>query len=118
MGTNYYVVENRCRHCNRRDLVHIGKKSFGWRFFFRGYDDTRTVEQWRSRIENADGIENEYGEPVDTPEFWAMVEASRSRRDHIEHCLASGYAESTRRNLQEGREWHDDGFSFSVSEFS
>jgi hypothetical protein len=38
MGTNYYLAENRCDHCNRFDhIMHIGKSSMGWAFNFQGY---------------------------------------------------------------------------------
>lgn len=118
MGTNYYAIEKHCPNCNRRDLVHIGKKSVGWQFFFRGYPDTRTVEQWRMRLADASGIEDEYGRPIAVDDFWKMVEASKGLKDHITHCLESGYSESTRLALARGDEWHDAGFSFSIGEFS
>ena len=40
MGTNYYIAENHCGCCNRKDLIHIGKSSVGWAFNFRGHRNT------------------------------------------------------------------------------
>jgi len=35
MGTNYYLIYNECKCCNRHDKVHLGKSSYGWKFTFQ-----------------------------------------------------------------------------------
>lgn len=44
MGTNYYWTENVCECCGRKDLIHIGKSSYGWAFSFRGHS---TTDKWK-----------------------------------------------------------------------
>mgnify|MGYP001582440515 CR=1 FL=1 len=55
MGTNYFLCENRCSHCNSSDrVVHIGKASAGWRF---GLNIHNT--EWKNWEEFKDFIKNE-----------------------------------------------------------
>jgi len=38
MGTNYYVIKDKCECCKRSTReYHIGKSSGGWAFSFQGY---------------------------------------------------------------------------------
>lgn len=37
MGTNFYWELESCEHCGRSTSVHVGKRSAGWSFGFRGY---------------------------------------------------------------------------------
>ena len=39
MGTNFNYRINICDKCNRYDQIHIGKRSAGWVFHFRAYDE-------------------------------------------------------------------------------
>ena len=78
MGTNYYVATNRCECCKRFDEeVHIGKKSFGWAFSFRGYkeypENLTSWQKWKAYLKDKE-IVNEYGDIVQYYEFVKMVE--------------------------------------------
>lgn len=37
MGTNFHYRTNICGHCDRYQEIHVGKRSAGWSFAFRGY---------------------------------------------------------------------------------
>lgn len=130
MGTNYYVKENHCDHCDRYDQTyHIGKSSWGWSFSFRGYRHTVAPQpltswvEWKHFLKDK-AIVDEYGTDVNYDEFCTMIETEKS----------PGYINTNgKRNLQhneEGRggprpwfhperDWDDeDGYSFSSREFS
>lgn len=125
MGTNYYWARNNCNHCQRHDRVHIGKKSFGWMFSFRGHTDIvpniRSWAEWKRELEHTDDpapIINEYGERLTFAEFAEIVEGSRTeKQNHFDYCMRE-YPEWSK-NAADGREWKDaEGFSFSAWEFS
>ncbi len=68
MGTNYYMYENACDHCNRGDnKKHIGKSSAGWCFALRVYpeDGINTLEDWK-KVLSGDKIiiKDEYGDII------------------------------------------------------
>ena len=74
MGTNYYAIINKCKACKRKDKVHLGKSSYGWRFTFqynRGkyYKNITEMKTWLKDKE----IRDEYGERVSYTTFWKMV---------------------------------------------
>ena len=124
MGTNYYVIKNECKCCNRYDNeYHIGKESGGWAFSFQGYpwNNLTSWQEWKSFLKDQH-IKNEYGETIPYDEFVKMVET----------YLRPGYKNKNGRvNLQhnvEGRnkgwfnperDWDDpEGYSFTTVEFS
>ena len=85
MGTNYYALTDVCPHCLRGSAkIHIGKSSVGWRFLFRAYKEFDWDDpgvRWRSReelrqwmIDREVSIENEYGEPMRTEDFFEFTE--------------------------------------------
>lgn len=140
MGTNYSWMRNHCDKCGRHDLVHIGKKSVGWQFSFRGYKPDQwnpdavvamSFEDWKKLL-SGQTVVSEYGEKETCEEFieWVtkargeyVVPATGERRkylDHITECLGNPRErEWQQRRLSDGTDWHDaDGFSFSGSEFS
>lgn len=125
MGTNYYWRHKCCDKCGRYEELHIGKKSAGWKFSFRGHRDHQppivSWEDWRRTIvENAGQVFNEYDEMVPFNEFVAVVDGSRSEpRDHIEMCMSDPHSSSYINGaVNRGDAWHADGFSFSNTEFS
>jgi hypothetical protein len=65
MGTNYYVMENYCGHCQRGDELHIGKSSGGWCFALQTYPDRGlgTLGDWRIFLDGKE-IRDEYGDAV------------------------------------------------------
>lgn len=124
MGTNYYVIKDKCECCKRSEReYHIGKASFGWAFSFQGYpwNHLTSWKAWKEFLKDQ-SIENEYGDPVPYADFVAMVESYK----------APGFCnENGRVNLQhndEGKkkgwfnpktDWDDeDGYSFTTNEFS
>lgn len=114
MGTNYYVVKNKCECCNRHDSYHIGKNSYGWRFSFRGYawDNLLSWKQWKEFLITQE-IQNEYGEVVPYEEFVKIVEGhTPSDLDHNTSARANGW-------FRPDHDWNDDeGYSFTTTEFS
>lgn len=73
MGTNYYLRCNCCDHCNRYDVLHIGKQSVGWKFIFQAYKDNNliSVASWIEEIRKSKNeIYDEYYRHVkDKEEF-------------------------------------------------
>jgi hypothetical protein len=124
MGTNYYVIKDKCECCKRSEReYHIGKSSGGWAFSFQGYPWNK-LTSWKAWKEFLKGqaIEDEYGDPVSYKDFVKMVEEYKSP----DFCNENG-----RVNLQHNDEsrkqgwfnsetdWDDeDGYSFTTREFS
>lgn len=82
MGTNYFLRVNNCKECGRYEEVHIGKKSFGWKFVFsidlgHSYKDVMKLLE-----ENKNNIYNEYNENVFLDKFKKIVEESQSELTH------------------------------------
>jgi hypothetical protein len=69
MGTNYYLITNYCECCGRKDKLHIGKNSSGWKFTFELPQEYSKVMDFmkdimlKTMFEDA-FIEDEYGQPV------------------------------------------------------
>lgn len=124
MGTNYFMMHDRCAHCGREERMHIGKKSAGWRFSFRGHDNIRSWVDWMRELSRSDVlIRNEHGDVVSLEQFIKVVESSKEEpHDHIDYCINSS-EQSDRdyiwRKLLDNTAWHDnENFSFSATEFS
>jgi len=48
MGINYFWHRDVCPHCDRpAEIRHIGKKSGGWQFAFRGYYEPFLLMSWQ-----------------------------------------------------------------------
>ena len=105
MGTNYYWHEKdpTCSHCNRgsiSDGLHIGKRSGGWTFSWRGYEPDhrrelpqgiRSSKEWVDFIRSHEGaVYNEYGELIPKEEFIAMAldwsGPDMRRHDSLPYC--------------------------------
>jgi len=126
MGTNYYVVKNKCDCCNRYDIeYHIGKCSWGWAFHFQGYkyDNLTSWKFWKEFLKNQI-IMNEYGNEIDYKDFVSLIETLKSpnhvREDghkNISHNLAGKTDKYPWFNPE--YDWDDeDGYSFTSKEFS
>ena len=86
MGTNYYVKEKLCEHCNRYEEVHIGKKSYGWSFCFN--PKFNTFKQWKEYLNaNKDLIYNEYGDHVLLEELLQLIESSKNESNCHEDII-------------------------------
>ncbi|WP_433731062.1 hypothetical protein ACQP2Y_21720 [Actinoplanes sp. CA-051413] len=141
MGTNFFYRTNVCGHCDRYQEVHVGKRSAGWSFGFRGYPHTLfDVEHpewgydtespfgfpvlsradWRKVFADTPGeLWDEYGRRVDEPAVWLdQHEAPDDAQIRKEEGMTSiawwvdGYSPGA-------RSWRDaEGFRFDVGEFS
>lgn len=126
MGTNYYVALNRCECCKRFDPdIHIGKKSYGWAFSFRGYRDypenLTTWQKWKEYLKDKE-IVDEYGDLVKYDKFMEMVETygapnfvredGHKNKVHNTEGRKDGYFNSE-------YDWDDpEGYSFSSRYFA
>jgi len=113
MGTNYYHETNICECCQRCDVTHIGKSSYGWMFTFHGTDTIRSWAEWKEALKSG-RIRDEYGELVTAERFGELVEAKRSEQlNHTLYCRNEHPAHAERNC------WLDpEGHPFSSSEFS
>lgn len=125
MGTNYYVIKNKCECCKRYDQeYHIGKASGGWAFSFQGYTWNKLTswKDWKEFLKDQQ-IVDEYGEEISYNEFVEMVETfksptyvnSRTGKQNLsqfEESKKNGYFDIE-------RDWIDEqGYSFTTVEFS
>lgn len=79
MGTNYYVLKNKCDKCGQPEdgkRIHIGKSSFGWKFKFNANEGlTDSFQKMKSFLEeNQDHIYNEYDDKVDLKDLLEKIE--------------------------------------------
>jgi hypothetical protein len=126
MGTNYYVISNECKCCNRYDEeYHIGKSSHGWSFSFQGYkyDKLTSWKMWKEFLKDKT-IKDEYGDAISYEDFVTLVETVK----------APGFINPNGKKNQQHNEagkkdkypwfnpeydWDDDlGYSFTTREFS
>lgn len=87
MGTNYYFVTNDQDDTDTDDLLHLGKRSAGWRFLFRAHQDPKigSVRELTGFLENTPGrIIDEYHGPEDTVE-WLRMAVEWGRDDGHRH---------------------------------
>lgn len=79
MGTNYYVVEDVCPHCNRgADKIHIGKSSGGWPFTVHVIPENgiNSWQDWHTFLKDKN-IQDEYGRNVSLDELNELVVSKR-----------------------------------------
>lgn len=123
MGTNYYVIKNACKCCNRYDEeYHIGKSSMGWAFTFQGYpyDQLTSWKLWKEFLKDKH-IKDEYGDDMPYEKFVELIETYKApgykREDG--HVNLSHYDEVSKSGYNMSRDWTDDlGYSFTTVEFS
>lgn len=97
MGTNYYVRKNVCTECNRYEEQHIGKSSYGWKFYFNPYK--QSYKEWIEYLAKFE-IYNEYGDKIPLKEFTALVESKQKCKgaygddapDEHEYADEEGYS--------------------------
>jgi hypothetical protein len=114
MGTNFYQRYNVSEDGSEYFERHIGKRSGGWEFSFRGYNGRggmpkiRSWADWKFHLMKEGKIFDEYGTEYTAPEFIALVEKTKGEKNYYTY---SGFVDS--RN-----DWQDqDGWSFSMMEF-
>ena len=118
MGTNYYWQWK--TESGRYKDLHIGKCSYGWQFYFQGYNDfespdgkhIKSWKDWQRVFENCKGkIYDEYDERIPVEYFKTIVEETKGGKDH--RGLSKEYP-----SLKE-HEWQDEeGWDFTWLEFS
>lgn len=133
MGTNYYLEVDKCECCQRSEKIHIGKKSYGWVFMFRGYYKYETPldihlnswYEWKKYLLTAAArILNEYDEYVPLDEFIDIVEESKnsviSTIDGIlQHRTPKNHYWYCQKNHPEIKDVIlDDGYPVTFGEFS
>lgn len=78
MGTNYYMFDNVCEHCQKGlNKRHIGKSSGGWCFALHVYpnEDINTLEAWKKILDKPDIlIKDEYGDIIQKEELYVIIE--------------------------------------------
>lgn len=114
MGTNYYAHLDTCPHCDRAEVIHIGKKSHGWEFSFHGTDSIRSWADWKVELQRSTArIFDEYGRKYTFEEFAEVVTSQKGTgQNHFDYCKVHhpSYVEGL---------WKDDeGFCFNEGEFS
>ena len=99
MGTNYYMIENKCECCDRYDSTHIGKSSAGWTFTFNGLGPAQSWQDWKFILIGKE-IQNEYGSIIPYEAFVQFVETTGSPdyigtngiKNLVNQELVSGYS--------------------------
>jgi hypothetical protein len=82
MGTNFYLLQNVCTQCHKPDeVLHIGKRSFGWCFTFQGFENIKTTDEWKRLMQIPNSIiEDEYHHAHTFDDFWKMVDNLKDGR--------------------------------------
>jgi len=122
MGTNFYHRYNICSECERYDERHIGKRSSGWQFSFRGYNDDEgkpIIASWQDWKNVLTGLKqgkifDEYRKEIEVSEFIEMVEKTKGKQNHYDYLRESpNYGPAYLKDL-----WKDEeGWDFSSTEF-
>lgn len=105
MGTNYYCYKK------NHERLHIGKKSGGWVFSFRGHDfhdyKIKSFADWKQYILTHDvEVFNEYYEKVENNDFFKMVEDSlKEPKNMMDYYGSEGWSDNC-------------GYSFTYDDFS
>lgn len=118
MGTNYYTRINCCDKCGRYDEIHIGKKSFGWKFLFApNYEhNISTFQEWKTFLADKK-IWDEYRRNVPMDEFLEMIMSSYTAKKNYD--LQTYYVDFP---CKYGTRWADheridpEGYRFSTTE--
>jgi hypothetical protein len=123
MGTNFYHRYNICSECERHDERHIGKRSSGWQFSFRGYNDDEgrlIIASWQDWKNVLTGLKqgkifDEYRKEIEVSEFIEMVEKTKGKQNHYDYLRKSPhYGPSYLSDM-----WKDsEGWDFTSGEFS
>lgn len=139
MGTNFYYRHASCDSCGRYEETHVGKRSAGWSFGFRGYrheleDEARpdwgyvtsspfgfpvlSRADWRKVfVEHPGELRDEYGETIYDPLGWldALPPPDVDKLSWENSLEANGsFYDPT-----DPRRWRDaEGFRFWDGEFS
>lgn len=120
MSTNYYVKLSPCpcpcEHCAAPKRMHIGKRSIGWHFHFRGYKDgPQSWVEWQEYLKDKEIID-EYDDPIPLKKFVRLVESTRREGASNQYELVKKYYPEL---IEPHGYFRDrDGWSFNMTEFS
>ena len=110
MGMNYYLKDRTAHGLGLEDeLYHLGKKSVGWNFSFKGSTLTPNVTlEWVSAVLSPNMVVvNEDGGEIDKAKFLCLAfRKDPTCRDHATACLDDPGSAMV------------DGHSFTFEEFS
>lgn len=72
-----------------KNIIHIGKRSGGWKFIFnhnnwKYYNHTK--ESITNFLKECYKLENEYGDPLTIEDFWKGVESNKDGIDGKSYC--------------------------------
>jgi hypothetical protein len=136
VGTNYVLRQTECPACHRTDEIHIGKKSHGWSFSFRGYrhqlldpshpdwgfehnspfgEPVLSRADWIRVVGGYDGrVFDEYHREIADPVAWLKgLEPPDARQQRWEDEHMGSFWQP------DERDWRDaEGFRFYDGEFS
>ncbi|RLI44771.1 hypothetical protein DRO61_11740 [Candidatus Bathyarchaeota archaeon] len=108
MGTNFYMIYNKCDCCDRFDSAHIGKNSGGWQFSFQSIrpeisywspdgclavSDPKEIivsswKDWEKLLKlEENSIRDEYERPVSYLELKKIVEGSMKKKTNKNHTI-------------------------------
>ena len=118
MGVNYYIRNGKkeCVCCGSEvdNMLHIGKKSFGWEFSFKAHKDLNinSFGDWIKFLDNStEDIIDEYGDVISKTDFYIMVERSKN-------CKNKNHYKEYKNNPYNTSFLDEDGYSFDYAEFS
>jgi len=123
MGTNYYIKANECECCGHKPRnIHIGKKSYGWKFLFQRHEGLTSKAEWVEELRSDVLIEDEYGRSIQADDLIRSIEEWQSNELTGLNCHSlCGCSEDCRRWNESGGEYLDaEGYRFNASggEFS
>ncbi len=143
MGTNYYLIYNECKCCNRYDEIHLGKSSGGWKFTFQTIeclslkkidhahaiadsDEEITIKTWKDLNDflykyvvefKTARIRDEYRDDCSYQDFVTLVLTKFAMESNKSHYWE--LKNDIRWTFDEERELLDpEGHSFSTTDFS
>lgn len=130
MGTNYYYENEKCHACGHcPEKVHIGKKSKGWKFLFRGYVDKEIFcyDDWIHLLNSSSlVVVDEYGNYHSLDAFIEIIALVSGDISHFNVHNQVPMNSAEKKYLHEkvyleeidSTHWKDDdGFDFSRTEF-
>lgn len=104
MGTNYYVMVDVCKHCNRGERIHLGKSSCGWKFAVDMNEEYyKTFDEFLNFISREDiEITNEYGEEINYKDLMNTMESACDMKSHFDEYPRDKYADCRIVDLHKG----------------
>lgn len=120
MSTNYYAKAKPCACCgvsNPEHERHIGKSAVGWLFIWQGFEDIRSIADWKDYIKRHNlEIYDEYDRLIDTDEFFGEIANDEYRYDRIKEDCGTEPMHDVQ--LYPDGWLSPEGASFSIREFS